>query len=212
MNSRIPLQGRDGQVTRSAELGRAADVLPRTPDQILGPFYPLNGSANATGDLAETPGCAGRAIGELIQVSGKVLTVDERPIPGARIEVWQANAAGKYRHPGDTTPSPLDPNFDGFAVLRTDREGGYAFRTVKPGGYATAHGDTRPPHIHFLVDFGATRLITQMYFAGEPANATDRWLQAAPNRDRLIVSLQDSASDNALFSKAAIFNIVLQIN
>ena len=212
MNSPIPPHSEYSQVARSSKLDRTAEPFLPTPDQILGPFYPLNSSANGTEDLAETPGRAGRASGELIQVSGKVLTRNERPIPGARIEVWQANAAGRYRHPSDATSSRLDPNFDGFAVLRTDDEGRYGFRTVKPGGYATPHGDTRPPHIHFLVDFGTTRLITQMYFAGEPGNLSDRWLQAAPNRNLLVVHLKNSTSGKKLFSKTAIFNIVLQID
>ena len=145
-------------------------------------------------------------------VQGHVLTLTGRPVAGARIEIWQANSAGKYRHPSDKTSEPLDPNFDGFAVLTTDREGGYSFRTVKPGGYRTPHGDLRPPHIHFLVDFGADRLITQMYFAGEPENATDRWLRAAPQPDLLIVSLEEPAAGASVASRMATFNIVLQID
>ena len=145
-------------------------------------------------------------------VRGHVLTPTGRPVAGARIEIWQPNSAGRYRHPSDKTSEPLDPNFDGFAVLTTDQEGGYSFRTVKPGGYRTPHGDMRPPHIHFLVEFDADRLITQMYFAGEPDNATDRWLQAAPHPDLLIVSLEESAAGPSVASKMATFNIVLQID
>jgi protocatechuate 3,4-dioxygenase, beta subunit len=185
--------------------------LLRTPDQILGPFYPLNCTPDLTGDLAKSPSRPERANGELLLVKGKVLTPGRRPIAQARIEIWQANSAGKYRHPSDTTAESLDPNFDGFTVLQTDQEGHYAFRTVKPGAYRTPHGDLRPPHIHFLVDFGADRLITQMYFAGEPANATDRWLLAAPQPDLLIVSLEDSPPGSTIPAKIATFNIVLQV-
>ena len=191
---------------------RSAPPLLRTPDQILGPFYPLNGIADRTGDLAGSSGRSGRANGEILMVKGHVLTLTGRPVAGARIEIWQANSAGRYRHPSDKTSEPLDPNFDGFAVLTTDQEGGYSFRTVKPGGYRTPHGDLRPPHIHFLVDFGADRLITQMYFAGEPENATDRWLLAAPQPDLLIVSLEEPAAAPSLVSRMATFNIVLQID
>jgi protocatechuate 3,4-dioxygenase beta subunit len=190
---------------------RPVPPLLRTPDQILGPFYPLISTADETGDLARRPGQPQLAIGELLQVRGQVLTHRGKPIAGARMEIWQANSSGKYRHPSDTTPSPLDPNFDGFAVLKTDTEGRYTFRTIKPGAYRTPHGDLRPPHIHFLVDFGADRLITQMYFAGEPANATDRWLQAAPQPDLLIVSLKDEDPGSTQASKTATFNIILQI-
>jgi protocatechuate 3,4-dioxygenase, beta subunit len=191
---------------------RAAPPLLRTPDQILGPFYPLNGIADRTGDLAGSSGRPGRANGEILMVKGHVLTLTGRPVAGARLEIWQANSAGRYRHPSDKTSEPLDPNFDGFAVLTTDQDGAYSFRTVKPGGYRTPHGDLRPPHIHFLVDFDADRLITQMYFVGEPENATDRWLRAAPQPDLLIVSLEEPAAAPSLVSKMATFNIVLQID
>jgi protocatechuate 3,4-dioxygenase beta subunit len=190
---------------------RSLPPLLRTPDQILGPFYPLNGTPDPSGDLAKSADRQEFAHGELLLVKGKVITPARRPIAGARIEIWQANSEGKYRHPSDTTPEPLDPNFEGYTVLKTDREGRYAFRTVKPGGYRTPHGDLRPPHIHFLVDFGADRLITQMYFAGEPENATDRWLQAAPQPDLLVVSLEDSLPGPEFSAKTATFNIVLQI-
>jgi protocatechuate 3,4-dioxygenase, beta subunit len=186
-----------------------AQPLLRTPDQILGPFYPVSRTAPETKDLAESPNRPGRATGELLRVEGQVLTLTGRPVAGARIEIWQANFQGKYRHPSDTTPVPIDPNFDGFAMLTTDRQGRYEFRTIKPGAYRTPHGDIRPPHIHFMVDFGADRLITQMYFAGEPENATDRWLQAAPLPDLLVVSLEDPAPGSS--SKLAKFNLVLQI-
>jgi protocatechuate 3,4-dioxygenase beta subunit len=191
---------------------RSAPPLLRTPDQILGPFYPLNSIADRTGDLARSSGRPGRANGEILMVKGHVLTLTGRPVAGARIEIWQANSAGRYRHPSDKTSEPLDPNFDGFAVLTTDQQGAYSFRTVKPGGYRTPHGDLRPPHIHFLVDFDADRLITQMYFAGEPENATDRWLRAAPQPDLLIVSLEEPAAAPSLVSRMATFNIVLQID
>jgi protocatechuate 3,4-dioxygenase, beta subunit len=191
---------------------RSAAPLLRTPDQILGPFYPLSSIADRTGDLARSSGRPGRANGEILMVKGHVLTLTGRPVAGARIEIWQANSAGRYRHPSDKTSEPLDPNFDGFAVLTTDQKGGYSFRTVKPGGYRTPHGDLRPPHIHFLVDFGADRLITQMYFAGEPENATDRWLLAAPQPDLLIVSLEGPAAGPSPASRMATFNIVLQID
>jgi protocatechuate 3,4-dioxygenase beta subunit len=191
---------------------RPAPPLLRTPDQILGPFYPLNGIADQTGDLAQSSGRPGGAKGEILIVRGHVLTLTGRPVAGARIEIWQANSAGRYRHPSDKTSEPLDPNFDGFAVLTTDQEGCYSFRTVKPGGYRTPHGDLRPPHIHFLVEFGADRLITQMYFAGEPDNATDRWLLAAPQPDLLIVSLEEPVAGPGVASKMVTFNIVLQID
>jgi protocatechuate 3,4-dioxygenase beta subunit len=189
----------------------AGAPLLRTPDQILGPFYPLNGTADHTGDLTQPLGRSGRANGEILLVKGRVLSLAGQPIAGAHIEIWQANAAGKYRHPSDLTAEAIDPNFDGFTRLTTDKDGTYAFRTVKPGGYRTPHGDLRPPHIHFLVDFRADRLITQMYFPGEPENANDRWLRASPQPDLLIASLDDPYPGSSAASKTATFNIVLQV-
>jgi len=131
-----------------------------------------------------------------------------KPVYHARMDIWQANAAGKYRHPSDANPAPLDPNFNGFARLTTDACGRYSFRTIKPGGYPTAEGDVRPPHIHFDVAGRFDRLVTQLYFAGEAANQTDRWLNAAPHPERLIVTLQQLPSHETR-ALTAHFDIVL---
>ena len=138
-----------------------------------------------------------RAIGQLITVSGRVMDEDGAPIAGAMIEIWQANAAGKYIHEWDRHQAPLDPNFTGQGRFLTDREGRYQFRTIKPGGYPVAESDWwwRPPHIHFSV-FGPswmTRFITQIFFPGEPLNETDLLLNAVPDaeaRQRLIFEPQ----------------------
>ena len=119
---------------RSIPVSTARSVPPllRTPDQILGPFYPLN--RHGRPDQEISPGRrAGRdaPMGKSCCVKGRVLTPTGRPVAGARIEVWQANSAGRYRHPSDTTAEPLDPNFDGFTVLMTDQEGGYSISDGK---------------------------------------------------------------------------------
>jgi protocatechuate 3,4-dioxygenase beta subunit len=180
-----------------------------TPPQILGPFYPVAGRPELAGDLARPAGSAAEAAGQLIYLRGRVLTRSGKPVAHARIEIWQANAAGKYRHPSDTNPAPLDPNFNGFAQLRTDAGGRYAFRTIKPGGYPTAEGDIRPPHIHFTIDGRLDRLVTQLYFAGEPENQTDRWLNSVPQPERLIVELSDAPSHLETSACVAHFDIVL---
>lgn len=197
---------------RKPRTGMDPDKTPRlqiTPPQILGPFYPLAERPDLAADLARPAGSAAEAGGELIYVRGRVLASSGKPVAHARIEIWQANAAGKYRHPSDTNPAPLDPNFKGFAQLTTDAAGCYAFRTIKPGGYPTAEGDMRPPHIHFRVDGRLDRLVTQLYFAGEPENQTDRWLNAAPQPERLIVALQASPSHLETAARLAHFDIVL---
>ena len=93
-----------------------AQGLKRTPGEILGPFYPVLRSVEKTADLTTVPGKPGRAAGQVIYVMGRVLNVQGQPVKGARIELWQANSHGRYVHPSDTNPAPLDPNFEGFAI------------------------------------------------------------------------------------------------
>jgi protocatechuate 3,4-dioxygenase, beta subunit len=180
-----------------------------TQPQIVGPFYPVGARPDTRGDLARPVGAAADARGELLYVRGRVLTVSGRPVAGARIEIWQANAAGKYRHPSDSNSAALDDNFMGFATLFTDRAGRYRLRTIKPGGYPALYGEIRPPHIHFSVEGRVDRLVTQMYFSGEPENQTDRWLNSAPQPEQLIVKL--ARCPRALDASAfiATFDIVL---
>src|SRR5215472_14930946 len=111
-------------------------------------------------------------VGERIVVTGRVLDEDTRPVRGALVELWQANAAGRYKHKNDQHNAPLDPNFDGYGRAITDQQGRYKFLTIKPGAYpwTNHHNAWRPGHIHFSL-FGAgllSRLVTQMYFPGDP--------------------------------------------
>jgi protocatechuate 3,4-dioxygenase beta subunit len=137
----------------------------------------------------------GEPIGERIIVSGRVLDSDGRPVPNTLVEIWQANAAGRYLDPGDDHPAPLDPNFTGAGRCLTDAEGRYRFVTVKPGAYPWRNHPNawRPAHIHFSV-FGpelSSRLVTQMYFPGDPLMAHDPILQSIPDprgRERLVAS------------------------
>src|SRR5580765_3939893 len=124
--------------------------LRHTPEQDLGPFYPVLKSVDRGADLTAVHGKPGRAQGQVVYVVGRVLNVRGEPVPGARVEIWQANSAGRYIHPSDTNPAPVDPSFEGYAVQITDAEGRYRFKTIKPGAYPTGIGDwTRSPHIHF---------------------------------------------------------------
>ncbi|PWS36415.1 protocatechuate 3,4-dioxygenase subunit beta [Falsiroseomonas bella] len=143
-------------------------------------------------NLAEaTPGRP--AIGQLMQIGGRILDEAGRPVAGAVVELWQANAAGRYAHANDGSAAPLDPNFTGHGRALTDEDGRYAFTTIKPGAYAVPVQETwwRPPHLHFSVHGPSclSRLVTQMYFPGEPLNALDRILNAIPDgaaRSRMI--------------------------
>lgn len=139
--------------------------LPFTPPGDLGPFYPVEHPLEADADLTRLGGRSTRALGELIEVSGRVLATDGRPQSNARIEIWQANAAGRYAHASDTrTDVPLDPNFQGYADLTTDAEGKFRFLTVKPGVYPVGNAFKRSPHIHLDVRGHRNRLVTQFYF------------------------------------------------
>ncbi len=137
----------------------------------------------ATADLTHGKG----ALGERIIVGGRVLDEDGRPQPGVMIEIWQANAAGRYDHERDQHDAPLDPNFHGTGRIFSDEEGRYQFTTIKPGAYPwrNHHNAWRPNHIHYSL-FGAgfaQRMITQMYFPGDPLLALDPIFLATPDAD-----------------------------
>ena len=128
---------------------------------------------------------AGEPLGERIIVTGRVVDSDGRPVPRTLVEVWQANAAGRYADPADEHPAPLDPNFTGAGRCLTDADGRYRFVSVKPGAYPWRNhlNAWRPAHIHFSV-FGpalASRLVTQMYFPGDPLIPLDPILQSIPD-------------------------------
>jgi protocatechuate 3,4-dioxygenase beta subunit len=150
--------------------------LPHTVTEVAGPQLGLE---RVTGELDHdlTRQHEGEPLGERIVVSGRVLDGDGRPIRDTLVEIWQANAAGRYRHQGDQHPAPLDPNFSGAGRCVTDAEGRYEFITIKPGAYpwGNHHNAWRPQHIHFslLGQAFAQRLVTQMYFPGDPLFAYD---------------------------------------
>jgi protocatechuate 3,4-dioxygenase beta subunit len=148
-------------------------VLPQSIADMTGPVFGHMDLGDKDHDLIINYASTGKsAIGERIVVRGKVLDESGKPVPNALIEVWQANAGGRYRHKNDSYLAPLDPNFGGCGRCLTDSDGNYSFRTIKPGPYPWPNGgnDWRPAHIHFSI-FGqafAQRLITQMYFEGDP--------------------------------------------
>jgi protocatechuate 3,4-dioxygenase, beta subunit len=187
---------------------RAETKLLRTPGQILGPFYPLS-EMPQTNDLTRVPGRSGRAEGQILNVMGKVLNLAGEPVRNAKMEVWQANAHGRYTHPSDPNPAPLDPNFDGSAILHTDAEGRYRFTTVKPAAYPAGPNLMRPAHIHFQVTGQQDRLVTQMYFEGDQYNSTDPFLNSAGRKELLLTKIVDPTPDLEAGSKMVMFDIVL---
>jgi protocatechuate 3,4-dioxygenase beta subunit len=162
----------------------AAERLRPTPQETFGPFFPVTAKPTHDFDLTHVAGRQGRALGQIIEVSGRVLRMDGSPVKGAAIEIWQANAAGRYTHPLDKNPAPLDPNFEGVALLKTSDEGRYLVRTVKPGPYPDPSGGMRTSHIHFDVTSSDYRLVAQMYFPGEPLNEKDILISTMPGRHR----------------------------
>ncbi len=180
-----------------------------TSEQDIGPFYPVTEPLDQGGDLTMVKGRAGKAQGHIVYLSGRVLDVKGKPIPNTRVEIWQANTFGRYTHPGDSNPAPLDLNFEGHGVGITDTDGMYRFKTVKPAAYPAAEGLTRAPHIHFMVTAGPNRLITQMYFAGEPLNETDELLGSAENKESLIAKVTPASPDAESGALVVTWDIVL---
>ena len=158
-------------------------IQPHTLSEITGPVYGQERIGPLDADLTRQH--PGEPLGERIIVTGRVLDEDGRPQPHTLVEVWQANAAGRYIHVRDDHPAPLDPNFTGAGRTVTDENGVYRFVTIKPGAYPwrNHHNAWRPAHIHFSL-FGpsfVSRLVTQMYFPGDPLHALDPMYNSVPD-------------------------------
>jgi protocatechuate 3,4-dioxygenase beta subunit len=169
--------------------------LPQALSELTGPVYGEDMIRPLDNDLTRNAVINGEPIGERIIVVGKVLDESGRAIPNALIEVWQANACGRYIHKRDQHDAPLDPNFLGAGRVLTDENGDYRFTTIRPGAYPWRNHENawRPAHIHFSV-FGRNflqRLVTQMYFPGDPLMPLDPIFNGSPDengRNRLISS------------------------
>jgi protocatechuate 3,4-dioxygenase, beta subunit len=181
----------DYQATRLRAPSRPLTMLPHSLTEITGPLLGEGRVGELDHDLTRQH--AGEPLGERIVVTGRVLDGDGRPVPHTLVEVWQANAAGRYAHDVDRHPAPLDPNFSGVGRCLTGADGGYRFVTVKPGAYPWRNHDNawRPAHIHFSL-FGRAftqRLITQMYFPGDPLFFQDPMFNSIPDpaaRQRMV--------------------------
>ena len=174
-------------------------TVPQTEGEITGPRF---GAAEVGPDGPDLTRQGGReALGERIIVGGRVLDEDGRPVPDTLIEIWQANAAGRYRHDRDQHDAPLDPGFTGAGRCATDAQGRYRFTTIRPGAYPWRnHANAwRPAHIHLSL-FGPsflTRLVTQMYFAGDPLLPLDPIFNGVPDaaaRERLVAAFDLDAT------------------
>ncbi len=201
-------------VTRSPRYALLS--LQSSASEITGPTFGHNDIDPLDNDLIANYAKTGDPIGERIIVHGRVLDENGRPVPNTLVEIWQANAGGRYRHKKDTYLAPIDPNFGGCGRTLTDENGFYVFRTVKPGAYPWRNwvNSWRPAHIHVSV-FGtafAQRLITQMYFEGDPLIAKCPIVNTIPDQraiDQLVAAIDLNATV-PLDSIAYKFDIVLR--
>jgi protocatechuate 3,4-dioxygenase beta subunit len=199
-----------GVVTLCAPESWAQAETPTTPSTILGPYYPVIRPVERDADLTRLRGRRSRARGQIIHVAGRVLNQRGEPLRGARVELWQANSFGRYNHPSDPNPAPLDPDFQGYGLQVTDREGRFRFTTVKPGPYPF-DGGTRAPHLHFQVTGRTERRVSQMFFAGEALNGQDQVLLATPRRrEKLIADLLPAPPDEDPATRLVRWDIVLR--
>jgi protocatechuate 3,4-dioxygenase beta subunit len=189
--------------------------LKQTLSELTGPVYGHESVGPLDNDLTKNARVNGEPLGERIIVAGRVLDEDGRPLPDTLIEVWQANAAGRYIHKNDQHDAPLDPNFRGSGRCITDGEGRYRFHSIKPGAYPWGNHPNgwRPNHIHFSL-FGPsfiTRLVTQMYFPGDPLLDLDPIYKGSPEgRREMMVSTFDLDITEPEFALGYSFDIVLR--
>ena len=182
-----------------------ARELVRTPEQPPGPFYPLELPLDDDNDLTWVDGQARRAIGVATDLQGHVLDLSGHPVTKARVEIWQCDARGRYRHPRDRHGGAVDPGFQGHGHTLTDAAGRYRFRTIRPMPYPG-----RTPHIHVAVFPGGREpFVTQLYVRNEPRNAGDFLFNAVPVTRRELVQADFIPSTNPEVELEARFDLIL---
>ena len=192
-----------GMVLAAAAMSPAWAIT-LTPPQSSGPFYPDLKPEDDDSDLTRVSGQPGIASGEITELVGKVLDADGQGIRGARVEIWQCDINGRYRHSRDRNPNKPDPAFQGFGHSTTGDDGGYRFHTIKPAPYPG-----RTPHIHYLVMIpGQGHLVTQLYVEGEPRNQSDFLFNRLSAESRRAASAKFEANPSSGLLKAR-FDIVL---
>lgn len=178
-----------------------------TPKEVEGPFYPIWIQKDKDFDLTQVEGTSGQAIGRAIFIQGQVWDSDGNPLEDAIVDLWQANAAGRYRHPFDSNTAPLDPNFQGWAIVPSAKDGRFRFKTIYPGEYPASRNWTRPPHIHFKISKkGYAELITQMYFPDHPLNQSDLLLQSKSSVEQQLMIAEKISNQPEIY----LYNIVLK--
>ncbi len=186
------LMGAASLLTVIPVCGQTASLLP-TPRQTSGPFYPLSLPLDDDNDLTRVSNAEGRALGEITDLTGRILDMTGQPLEGLRIEIWQCDANGRYRHPRERGSAPQDENFQGHGYTLTNDQGYYRFRTIRPVPYPG-----RAPHIHTAVFLPGQRpFVTQIYVKGEPRNADDFIFDrvSADRRHLLLADFNPAAAD-----------------
>lgn len=201
-------------LARLAGIGAAAAVpswlgaAELTPRQSAGPFYPAELPLDDDNDLVHVAGRDDPAQGRFADLGGRLLDRNGRPLRDVRIEIWQCDANGRYRHPRDPGRQPIDPGFQGFGHTQTDADGRYRFLTIRPVPYPG-----RTPHIHVAVyPFADEPFVTQLYVAGEPRNAGDFLYQRIPAESRGLVTAAFEPVDSAAAELRAHWDIVLGVS
>lgn len=182
-----------------------AKALLATPSQSAGPFYPPELPLDDDSDLTRVQGRADQARGIISDVSGRLIDINGSPVKNTRIEIWQCDANGRYRHPREQGRKPVDPNFQGHGSSLTNQEGQYRFRTIRPVPYPG-----RTPHIHVAVFPDNDRpFITQLYIKNEPQNTEDFLYNRIPSDRRHLVVADFITADTSGAKQAAQFDIIL---
>ncbi|QOJ22385.1 MAG: protocatechuate 3,4-dioxygenase [Gammaproteobacteria bacterium] len=203
------LSGIVGALGVHGSVAKALALMP-TPDETAGPFYPVKDQQDKDADLTQIKGHTAIAQGRHIVVSGQVRDVAGGAIASAAIEIWQADANGRYHHPRDPNPAKPDENFQGWAVIHSDENGFFRFKTVIPGAYPASGTWIRPPHIHFkIAKPGYRALTTQMYFPDEKLNNSDLLLSAKSPAERAAMTARLIAQQGNL--PVYEYNIVLDL-
>ncbi len=203
LSRRRLILGLTGLIAAGASTGVSA-LLP-TPRQTAGPFYPEKIPLDDDNDLTRIDGRTGIAKGVISDVEGRIVDINGHPLRDLRIEIWQCDANGRYRHPRENANRPMDENFQGHGFAVTDSDGVYRFRTIRPVPYPG-----RTPHIHVAVfPTGERPFVTQLYIEGEPRNETDFLYNGIPWDKRHLVTAEFLESARADAEQQARFDIIL---
>lgn len=193
----------------NSSFAKVLTLMP-TPKETEGPFYPVKNQKDKDDDLTQINGYVGSASGQHIVIVGHVTDVFGNPVGNALLDIWQADANGRYRHPRDSNKAKLDQNFQGWAVIKTDDKGCFRFKTVMPGAYPVSGTWVRPPHIHLkILKPGYFPLTTQMYFPNQELNKKDLLLNQKSTSEQSAMMVREIDRQGNLIIYE--YNIVLDL-